>query len=533
MPEKKRNLPIGVQSFEKIINNSNLYVDKTEYVYRLVHTSTPYFLNRPRRFGKSLFLSTLKAYWEGKKELFKGLRIEELEQDEPESWESYPVFYFDFNKADYADRGALEAVLEDSFREWEGIYGKTQADAPFGIRFGQLLESAYQMTRKGCVVLVDEYDKPLLDPLEDINLVERNKAVFKGVFSVLKSKDEIIQFVFITGVTKFSKVSIFSDMNQLRDISMSMDYAAICGITEQEMKDTFRPEIETLAREYDLTYEECLQKLKQEYDGYHFHPKGEGVYNPFSLLNAMADRQFGSYWYETGTPSFLVKRIKSIGFDVRRFTDGTLYATMQMLKDYRNDDPDPVPLLYQTGYLTLMGYDTQKAVYTLGFPNREVEYGFLGNLLPIYAGNVGSGSGKDILSLAKYVEVGDLVSIRNVLTALFAGIPYPTNADPFEHDFQSVLYITLTLLGQYVHCEQHTSFGRLDCILETKGFIYIFEFKRDASAKTALKQIRDMHYADPYVADTRKLYKIGVNFDSKSRQLTQWEVEEEGSRGNA
>ena len=405
-----RQLPVGIQSFEKLIDNNNLYVDKTEYVYRLVHTSVPYFLSRPRRFGKSLLLSTMKAYWEGKRDLFKGLIIEELERDNPDAWQPYPVFYFDFNKTNFAEDGALEAILEVQLQEWELLYGETSKKAPLGARFGQLLKAAAEKTGKRCVVLVDEYDKPLLETMDNKTLVEHNKAVFKGFFSVLKSEDAHIQFVFITGVTKFSKASIFSDLNQLMDISMSMDYSEICGITEQEIRDNFEPEVENLAKEQDLTTEGCLEKLKQEYDGYHFHQKGKGVYNPYSLLNALFNREFDSYWFETGTPTFLVKRLRNMNFDVRKFNDKTLYATKDMLKDYRDDNPDVVPLLYQSGYLTLKDYNTQKSVYTLGFPNNEVEVGFLKSLLPIYTGHVGGVSGKDILALTEYVESGDLES---------------------------------------------------------------------------------------------------------------------------
>lgn len=526
MKLNKRQLPIGIQSFEKLIDNHNLYVDKTEYIYNLAHTGIPYFLSRPRRFGKSLLLSTMKAYWEGKKELFKGLKIEELERDNPDAWQPYPVFYFDFNKANFAEEGALEAIIEVQLLEWEKTYGDTTKEAPLGARFGQLLKAASEKTGKRCVVLVDEYDKPLLESMDNKDLIEHNKAVFKGFFSVLKSEDAYIQFVFITGVTKFSKVSIFSDLNQLMDISMSMDYAEICGITEQEMRDNFSSEIERLADEQGITVEDCLKKLQQEYDGYHFHQKGEGVYNPYSLLNALYNREFDAYWFETGTPTFLVKRLRNNNFDVRKFSDKSLYATKDMLKDYRDDNPDVVPLLYQSGYLTLKDYDAKKSAYTLGFPNNEVKIGFLKSLFPIYTGSTGGGSGKDILALTKYVESGDLESIQNVFKALFAGIPYPAKEDPFEHDFQSVFYITLTLLGQYVRCEQHTSNGRIDCTLETDKYIYIFEFKRDDSADNALKQINDMGYAAPYAVDKKKLYKIGVSFDSKTRQMVEWKAEE-------
>lgn len=525
MEFKERNLPVGIQDFEKLIEYQNKYVDKTEYIYRLVHTNVPYFLSRPRRFGKSLLLSTMRAYWEGKRKLFDGLKIAELEKDNPDAWQAFPIFYMDFNKTNFDDDGALESIIEVQMNEWEELYGETTKDAPLGARFGQLLRAAHKKTGKRCVVLVDEYDKPLLETMDNKELTEHNKAVFKGFFSSLKSEDASIQFIFITGVTKFSKVSIFSDLNQLRDISMSMDYAEICGITEQELLDNFEQEIKSFSKEQDISIDECLEKLKKEYDGYHFHQKGEGVYNPYSLLNAFADREFDSYWFETGTPTFLVKKMREINLDARRFDDGTIFATKQMLKDYRDDNPDLIPLLYQTGYLTLNGFNEKDKTYILGFPNEEVRYGFFGSLLPEYVGNTGPGSGKDILTLKRYMENGEMDNIQKVFKALFAGIPYPTNDAPFEHDFQSVFYITFSLLGQYIHCEQHTNMGRIDCIVETGRYIYIFEFKRDDSADAALKQINDMHYADIYAADDRKLYKIGVNFSSKERQMTEWKTE--------
>lgn len=522
---KARKLPVGIQSFEKIIENDYIYVDKTEYIYQMVHTNTSYFLSRPRRFGKSLLLSTLKAYWEGKQELFSGFRIEELERENPRGWEKYPVFYLDFNRDDFTKLTAIEGILDAILEEWEKQYNITHENAKsLAVRFQSILKTAHEQTGKRCVILVDEYDKPLLETMENKELVEHNKAVFKGFFSTLKSEDANIQFILITGVTKFSKVSIFSDLNQLRDISMSMDYAEICGITEKEMEYNFMPEIEALAKEQELTIEECLVRLKKTYDGYHFHQKGEGVYNPYSLLGAFADREFDAYWFETGTPTFLVNRLKELHLDIQKFTNGSLYATKRMLKDYRDDNPDPVPLLYQTGYLTLAAYDQRRDAYTLSFPNQEVEYGFLESLLPVYVQDVGVGSGKDIFTLIEYVENGDLEGIRKVFVALFAGIPYTTTEAPFEHYFQTVIYITLTLLGQYVTCELHTAMGRIDCVLETDKYVYIFEFKRDEAVDRALSQIEGKHYADLFAADTRKVYKVGVSFNSESRQIDDWKV---------
>jgi len=522
MGSEERKLPVGVQSFEKIIENHNIYVDKTEYIYKLVNTNVPYFLSRPRRFGKSLLLSTMKAYWEGKKELFKGLKIEELEQRNPDAWQSYPVFYFDFNGKNYQKGQALETILDDLLSGWELSYQVAKENG-LEERFKKLLRVAAEKTGRKCVVLVDEYDKPLLETMDNKKLVEHNKAVFKGFFSTLKSEDANIRFIFITGVTKFSKVSIFSDLNQLEDISFDDDYSGLCGITEEEIQDYFRPEISRMALERSMSNDECLEKLRRTYDGYRFSANGIGVYNPFSLLTALKKRRFGSFWYETGTPTFLVRKLKEINFDVRQFSDRTLQSTEALLSDYRVENPDPIPLLYQTGYLTIVDY-TEEDVYTLGLPNEEVRYAFLQSLMPEYVNECGSGTGKDIFTLKRFVEDGDTEGIKNVFMALFASITYTTNDTPFEHYFQSVIYITMTLLGKYAACEMHTSTGRIDCVVETKQFVYIFEFKRDDSVESALKQIEDMHYADPYAADKRKLFKIGVSFDSKTRRMVDWKV---------
>ncbi|MBQ1310611.1 MAG: AAA family ATPase [Blautia sp.] len=519
-----RKLPIGIQGFEKLRTGGFLYVDKTEYIYQLAHDNVPYFLSRPRRFGKSLLLSTMKAYWEGKKELFQGLAIESLEKGNPDAWKTWPIFYFDFNGANYHEKEALEGILDEQLRRWEQDYNLQIRNESLGERFRNLLISAHRDTGLRCIVLVDEYDKPLLDTMDDKELQEHNKDVFKGFFSTLKSFDEYIRFVFITGVSRFHKVSIFSDLNQLKDISLTKKYAALCGLTEEELRACFQPEIQKLAEEQGMTEPECLAALKQTYDGYHFHPNGPGVYNPYSLLNAFSDGEFGSYWFETGTPTFLVKKLRETEFDVRKFTDRTLYASEGMLKDYSGDSQDPVPLLYQTGYLTIAGFERTGRVYTLAFPNEEVKYGFVECLMPEYIADSGAGSGKDIFTLRRYVEQGELEKIRDVLTALFAGITCTLETDPFEHYFQAVIYLVFTLLGKFALCEMHTCTGRIDCKVETTNFVYQFEFKRDDTAQAALEQIDSKDYALPFTADSRKLYKIGVSFDSATRKLAGWAV---------
>lgn len=519
-----KKLPIGIQSFESLRNDGYIYVDKTEYIFRLVHEGKPYFLSRPRRFGKSLLLSAMKAYWEGKRELFSGLAIEKLERDNPDAWKAYPVFSFDFNGVNYQNSNALEESLNTQLKRWEEQYHCTGENIPLSERFQNLLIAARKKTGLRCVILVDEYDKPLLDVADKPDLQEHNREVFKGFFSSMKSFDEYIRFIFITGVSKFHKVSIFSDLNQLNDISLDEDYACICGITEKELKRDFENEINILSERRKLSREQCLNKLKKQYDGYHFHPDAEGVYNPFSLLKAFFAKEFGSYWFETGTPTFLIKKLKESIFDVRKFTDKTLYASEGMLKDYTGDSPDPVPLLYQTGYLTIVDFDPTGQEYTLSFPNEEVKYGFVECLMPEYVADCGAGSGNDIFTLRRYIERADLEGIKNVLTSLFANITYTLESDPFEHYFQAVIYLVFTLLGKFVTCETHTYTGRIDCKVETKNFIYLFEFKRDETAAAALKQIDSKDYALPFAADSRELIKIGVSFDSGTRKLADWAV---------
>ncbi len=511
-------LPVGIQSFEKIREEGYLYVDKTRYVYELVHGGVPYFLSRPRRFGKSLMISTLKAYWEGKKDLFTGLEIEKLET----TWRAYPVFHFDFNGVNYQEKGALEEALNNHLSLWEKEYGS--AGKPLSERFQNLLIRAKEKTGLRSVILVDEYDKPLLDLVEKPDLQQHNKEVFKGFFSTLKRLDEEIQFIFITGVSKFHKVSIFSDLNQLTDISLIKKYAGICGITEEELRRVLHGETEELAGELGILPDECLERLKRRYDGYRFHPNAEGVYNPYSLLSAFFAGELGSFWFETGTPTFLLHRLKACHFDPRKFTDRTIYASEAVLKDFTGDLLDPIPLLYQTGYLTIAEYDDKRQRYTLCFPNEEVKYGFLESLMPTYVPDATAGNGLDIFTLDEAIENGELNRIRDYLAALFASITYTLASDPFEHYFQAVIYLVFELLGKMTVCEQHTYTGRIDCKVETRNYVYLFEFKRDEPAKAALEQIERKDYALPFVADTRKVYKIGVAFDSKTRKLVEWEV---------
>ena len=526
-----RRLPIGIQSFESMRRDGYVYVDKTAYIYRLASEGKPYFLSRPRRFGKSLLVSTMRAYFEGRRELFAGLDIERLEGDGAQSWVPRPVFHLDFTGQDY-HTVALEDALGEQLARWEKAYGR-RGSITLGGRFRDLLEAAREQSGHRCAVLVDEYDKPLLDVMGDEALLERNRGILKGFFSVLKGADDHLRFAFLTGVTKFSKVSIFSDLNQLRDISLSAAYAGICGVTETELLGTFGPELDSMAYSLGTSRDACLKALRAQYDGYCFHPNGPAankladnrkVYNPFNLLSALAEGRLGSYWFATGTPTFLVRRMRDAGLDPRRLTDGTIYSTERRLSDYRADDPDPVPLMFQAGYLTICGADPSYGEYELTVPNDEVRYGMVESLLPAYAPGYSELRGTDVFTLRRLVEVGDTDGMRDVLAALFASIPYTRAADPFENYFQAVIWLVFALLGRYVSCEMHQALGRADVVIEARAHVYVMELKRGGTAAEALAQIEADGYAAPFSADPRQLHLVGAAFDSKTRQLADWAV---------
>jgi hypothetical protein len=516
-----RKLPVGIQDFEDLRTSGYVYVDKTAYLYRMATMGKPYFLGRPRRFGKSLFLSTLKAYFLGKKELFEGLAVAELEKD----WVEYPVFHLDFNIGIYTDLKSLYQTLDASLRRIEDKWGAVEGDTNPATRFEALIRRTCEQTGRKVVVLVDEYDKPLLGTMDDLNASEEMRKTLKGFYGVLKSADACLRFVFLTGVTKFSKVSVFSDLNQLKDISLDENYAGICGISESELTANFQPEIESLAEKQKLTREATLAELKKRYDGYHFCENTEGMYNPFSLLNTFDKRAFRSYWFETGTPTFLARMLKNIDFDVSNL-ENDVKAPVQSIFDYRAGADNPVPLLYQSGYLTIKNYDAQLGEYTLGFPNEEVKYGFLNELLPVYM------PGKDFLSefyVAHFIRdlrTGNVDGFMHRLCAFFAGIPYDLNNKEEKH-YQTVFFIFFRLMGQFVEVEQHSATGSADAVVVTGDAVFAFEFKLSerATVKKALKQIEKKGYLKPYAASGKKLVKVGVIFSKEERGISKWKVE--------
>ena len=524
---KKRELPIGIQDFEKLRNSGCIYIDKTDFIYKLAQYKRPYFLSRPRRFGKSLLITTLEAYFLGKKELFNGLSIEKLEEQNEQPWQVYPVLKFSLAAGEFTKDYGLKNRLSMCLEEFENKYDIPKDSDDLAIRFEHALKNAFSKTEKQVVVLVDEYDNPLLKNINESEAQEKeNRDLYKGFFAVLKDCDAYLRFAFFTGVTKFSKVSVFSDLNQLKDITLDSNYDSICGITQKELEQNFVPEIKAMADHFNISNDECLANLKRMYDGYHFCMNCPDIYNPFSLLNSFAENKLGSYWFGTGTPTFLIKQLDAINFDPRRFIDTVKIAESE-LNDYRPDNPDPVPLLYQSGYLTIKDWNERQLSYKLGFPNDEVKYGFLNALAPTYLKVQDKPSPFNIDILDDAIEEGDVDGICNWFKALFALLPYPANGDIelyTEQSFQNVIYISLLVLGKYCRTEVHSNKGRADCIVETSEYVYIIEFKRDCSATEAIAQIEEQGYATPYAADKRKIFKIGINFSSSERNITEWEI---------
>ena len=510
--------PIGIQNFESLRNDNYFYVDKTKLIYQLARSGRYYFLSRPRRFGKSLLISTLEAYFEGKKELFKGLAIENLEKD----WIKYPILHLDLNIEKYNSPDSLDKILNDKLEYWESIYGTRPSETSFSLRFAGIVRRAYEQTGQRVAILVDEYDKPMLQSIGNEELQRSFRDTLKPFYGVLKSMDGCIKFALLTGVTKFGKISVFSDLNNLNDISMDERYIEICGITEKEIHENLEDELHELARRQKMTYDEVCKELKECYDGYHFVEDSIGLYNPFSLLNTFDKMKFGSYWFETGTPTYLVELLKQNHYSLQRIAHEETDA--DVLNSIDSASQNPVPVIYQSGYLTIKGYDRRFGMYRLGFPNREVEEGFIKFLLPYYANVDKIESPFQISKFVHEVEQGDYDAFFRRLQSFFADTPYELVRD-LELHYQNVLFIVFKLIGFYVKAEYHTSEGRIDLILQTDQFVYIMEFKLDGTAEEAIKQINDKHYAQAFNADKRKLYKIGINFSNKTRNIERWIVE--------
>lgn len=516
---KERNMlyPIGIQNFEKLRDAGCIYIDKTRKIYELARTNGYVFLSRPRRFGKSLLVSTMEAYFSGRKDLFTGLDISSLEQD----WIEYPVLHLDFTGSRYSEESTLNAALEQQLRNWEKKYGIVPEFDDYAARFKDVIDAAYAMTGRKVVILIDEYDKPIVDTIGDGELQEYNKNVLQGFYSVMKAKDGCIRFGFLTGVSKIGKLSVFSGLNNLMDISLDREYSDICGISESEMDRYFSGSVTEMASAAGLTDEDCRRKLKLMYDGYHFSENSPGMYNPFSLLNALRSKQFGEYWFETGTPSMLVRVIQGTSYDITRLSGDE--ADSSLLSGTNTLFENPVPLMYQTGYLTIKGYDPEFGIYTLGFPNLEVKDGFLNFILNYYAPVQSESTAALIVRMTRDLQNGKPDSFMHRLEALFSRTSYQIQGD-CEKDFQYAMYIIFELMGEYVRVERATSNGRIDVTVETENFIYIIEVKVDRSPEEALSQIEDKHYARPFADDCRKIFKIGVNFSTSERCIDGWKI---------
>jgi hypothetical protein len=523
-----RKMPIGIQDFEDIRTNGYVYVDKTAYVYRLAHEGKPYFLGRPRRFGKSLLLSTIKAYFLGKRELFRAaedrpaLAIADLEND----WTEHPVFHIDLNAEKYDNPAALESVFGTNLRPLEERWGKNPEEDTVAARFMGLIRRACEKSGRKVVVLVDEYDKPLLETMEDPDLNEQIRRGLKAFYGVLKTADPWLRFVLLTGVTKFSQVSVFSDLNQLRDISLEEAYAEICGISPPELTANFEPELKTFAEKRRMTYEETLGEMQKRYNGYHFAKNSAGVFNPFSILNTLAKQDFAYYWFRTGTPTFLIKLLQRADFDLRNFAQG-ISIPSQSIDDYRIQGGSPVPILYQSGYLTITGYNEQFDTYLLGFPNEEVRYGFLNSLLSYYLPHIPDSQGFFIGNFVEDLQRGDVDGFMVRLRAFFAAIPYELN-DKTERHYQAIFYVVFTLMGQYAEAEVRSAAGRADAVVKTGDTVYVFEFKLapEGTVEGALKQIEEKGYLIPWTAGGKKPVKVGAVFDPATRTLGQWKQAE-------
>lgn len=511
--------PIGIQDFEGLRHDGYLYVDKTGIIKQLIDRGKYYFLSRPRRFGKSLMLSTIKAYFEGKRELFAGLAID----TDDTKWEAHPVLHLDLNAQKYDTKEKLDYVISQFLLSQEKYYGLEEGKGDnFGPRFEQLIRAIREKTGKRVVILIDEYDKPMLQAIGNPSLQEEFRNTLKAFYGALKSMDGCIKFAMLTGVTKFGKVSVFSDLNHLMDISMDLRYYDICGITEDEIHTYLAAGVAELAEANNLSEQECMALLKERYDGYHFTENAPGIYNPFSLLQTLDKKSFGNYWFETGTPTYLVTLLQMHNYNLEAMLE--VQTDADVLNSIDGGDTDPIPVIYQSGYLTITGYDKEFGLYKLGFPNKEVEEGFMKFLIPHYTNISKTNSAFEITQFVKDVRTGRTEQFIKRLKSFFADTPYELVKD-LENHYQNVLFIIARLLGLYTKAEYHTSEGRIDMVIQTPLYCYVMEFKLDGTAQEALQQIRDTHYTLPFEMNNQQVIRIGMNFSSQTRNIDQVMIE--------
>ena len=517
----KKLYPIGIQTFELIRKDNNAYVDKTRYVYDITHTNGKYFfLSRPRRFGKSLLLSTMKSYFEGRKDLFKGLAIEMLEKE----WTEYPVLLLSMASAKHMNEERLQQYLLFILKNMEDRFGIESDTTEPNLRFSNLIKCIYQQTGRPVVVLIDEYDAPLLDVVHEDSQLAALRNVMRNFYSPLKDCDPYLRFVFLTGITKFSQMSIFSELNNIVNISMQERYAGICGITKDELLTQMSDDIDSLANQLAITREETIEQLTSNYDGYHFTWPSPDVFNPYSLLSCFSEGKFGAYWFGTGTPTYLIEKMRQFGTlpsAMDRF-----YAPNSAFDAPTETMTDITPLLYQSGYVTIKGYDKETDLYTLEIPNEEIRVGLYKSLLPNYLNTGQTQSLVTIAQMSVMIKQGDMDAALRLLQMFLETVPYCDNTR-YEGHWQQMLFIVFALLTHYrISVEQRTAKGRTDITLETADHIYIMELKFGKTAEEALAQINNNHYADHYALSGKKVTKVGLNFDVKEeRNLTEWIIE--------
>ena len=513
-----KRLPVGIQTFSNIIEDDMLYIDKTEYIWNMIHLGKYIFLSRPRRFGKSLLVSTLEAYFEGRKDLFKGLFIETVEKE----WVEYPVLRLDMSMGKHMDKDQLERYLGNRLAEYEGKYGITNPATDNNDRFTALIQAAYQKTGKKVVVLIDEYDAPLLDVVHEEKTLPVLRNVMRNFYSPLKASDPYLQFVFLTGITKFSQLSIFSELNNLLNISMDEEYAAVCGITKEEMMTQAYDYIERLANANKWTNEETVRQLAKQYDGYHFTWPSPDIFNPFSLLNAFARNRINDYWFASGTPTYLIEMLRKFNVVPSKIGGGSVLASA--FDAPTENMKDITPLLYQSGYITIKEYNRASKLYTLDIPNTEIRVGLMDSLLPNYVHEycVEGGTTIGYMYLALLKE--DLDEMFSLLQAYLLTVPYCDNANSEGH-YQQLLYVIFSLFGRYVEVEVHTPTGRVDIVMKTDKALYLFELKLNMSAQAAMKQIDLKDYASKFALSGLPIVKVGINFDPERRTIGDWKVE--------
>ena len=513
--------PVGIQTFERIRKENKLYIDKTEYIYRMTHSGGCYFfLSRPRRFGKSLLVSTFESYFSGKKELFEGLAIEKLEQE----WMEYPVLHFDMSGGKHMEKEQLEDYLSNRLEAEERKWGTTHSKRGVNDRLTELITTAYEISGKQVVVLIDEYDAPMLDVAHDKETLDVLRNVMRNFFSPLKMCEPMLRFVFLTGITKFSQVSIFSELNNIKNVSLDDEYAGVCGITKEELLTQMSEDIDMLAEAQGMTREETIAKLKENYDGYHFSPASPDVFNPYSLLNCFDDKNFGAYWFSSGTPTYLINMLRK--FKVLPAKIGRSLARSSAFDAPTENLKTITPLLYQSGYITIKGYDKMSQLFTLDLPNKEIKVGLFESLLPYYLEGMYAEEGDvAIAQMSVLIRQGDMDGALRLLQEFLGTVPYCNNTN-YEGHYQQVLFIIFTLLTHFVvDVEVHTPNGRVDVVMETENTLYLIELKLNKSAQSAMQQINLKQYDQRFARCGKPIVKVGVNFDAKKGNIEDWIIE--------